>query len=189
MVRRHFACAMIGAAVLATAAGCAGQVSRDSMREASPPFGGPANIAYAETLWAALTEAQLVGKDAYRSMPYEGTEPHGVILATIEGTIEVDGHSGTVIVKNNFGGEGVTKEKVANDPDKWLGAVTVMFQREAGYDPDNQNWFWAKYLANGTLDKNPKGIELAGRVAKGADVGCIACHSSAPGGDYLFIHD
>ena len=85
------------------------------MMEASPPFGGTANVAYAETLWTALVETQLVGRDAHKSVPYEGTEPHGVILATIEGTIEVDGHTGTVIVKNNFGGEGITKEKVANE--------------------------------------------------------------------------
>ena len=55
------------------------------------------------------------------------------------------------------------------------------------YDPDNQNWFWAKYLPNGSLDKNPKGMQLAGRVAKGADAGCIACHAGADGGDYMFL--
>lgn len=189
MARRYLAFAASCAALLATVVGCAGQVSRDSLMEASPPFGGPANVAYAKTLWAALEEAQLVGKDAYSSVPYEGTEPHGVILATIEGAIDVDNHTGTVIVKNNFGGQGVTKEKVANDPNNWLRAVTVMFQREAAYDPDNQNWFWAKYLPDGSLDKNPKAMKLAGRVAKGAEVGCIACHKGAPGGDYLFIRD
>jgi len=39
------------------------------------------------------------------------------------------------------------------------------------------------------LDKNPKGMQLAGRVAKGAEKGCIACHGSAPGDDYLFTTD
>ena len=68
-------------------------------------------------------------------------------------------------------------------------AVTVMFQRESGYDDDNKNWYWAKYLADGSLDKNPKGMELAGRVAKGADAGCIACHSGADGEDYEFLRD
>ena len=29
----------------------------------------------------------------------------------------------------------------------------------------------------------------AGRIAKGADQGCIACHQSAPGGDYLYVTD
>jgi hypothetical protein len=64
-----------------------------------------------------------------------------------------------------------------------------MFRREAGYDEDNQNWFWAKFLPDGTLDKNPKGMMLAGQVAKGADVGCIACHSNAGGDDYVFTAD
>ncbi len=82
MLRKMFLCIVTFAAVLATAAGCAGQVGRDSMREASPPFGGPANVAYSETLWAALAEAQLVGKGAYRSVPYEGTEEVGVQAAS-----------------------------------------------------------------------------------------------------------
>ncbi len=73
------------------------------------------------------------------------------------------------------------------DPGKHLGAITVMFRREAGYDEDNQNWFWVKYLPDGSLDKNAKGMALAGMVAKGADVGCIACHSGDE--DYLFTTD
>ena len=64
-----------------------------------------------------------------------------------------------------------------------------MFQRAEGYDPENQNWYWAKYLADGSLDRNEQGMQLAGRVAKGADQGCIACHSGAPGDDYLYTFD
>ena len=63
-----------------------------------------------------------------------------------------------------------------------------MFQREDGYDSDNQNWFWAKFTPDGGLDKNPKGMMLAGRVAKGKPKGCIACHTAAPGGDYIFTN-
>ena len=55
--------------------------------------------------------------------------------------------------------------------------------RDAGYDPENKDWFWAKYLPSGELDKNPNGMQLAGRVAKGAEVGCIACHTAAGGED------
>lgn len=47
-----------------------------------------------------------MGQNAFRSVPYEGAEPHGVILATIEGTIQVDGRTGTVIVKNNLADKG-----------------------------------------------------------------------------------
>ncbi len=46
-----------------------------------------------------------------------------------------------------------------------------------------------KYLPDGALDKNPKGMSLAGRVGKGADAGCIACHLGAGGEDYVFTTD
>ncbi|KPP84625.1 MAG: hypothetical protein HLUCCO07_05865 [Rhodobacteraceae bacterium HLUCCO07] len=66
-------------------------------------------------------------------------------------------------------------------------AHTVMFRREAGYDPDNADWFWVKYLPDGSLDKNPSGTPLAGRVGKGMDEGCIACHAGVE--DYVFTSD
>ena len=64
-----------------------------------------------------------------------------------------------------------------------------MYKREAGYDPEDGDWFWAKYNPDDTVQKNPAGVALAGRVAKGAPHGCIACHSEAPGGDLIFTHD
>ena len=63
-----------------------------------------------------------------------------------------------------------------------------MFKREAGYDEENRDWFWAKYLPDGALDRNPAGIELAGRVAKGMDAGCIACHTALGGEDLETLH-
>ena len=60
-------------------------------------------------------------------------------------------------MKNNYGGDGVSEQTVANDPGGNLGAVTVMYKREGGYDPDNADWFWAKYKPDGSLDVNPKG--------------------------------
>ncbi|MFK8033377.1 MAG: hypothetical protein AB8B94_04455 [Hyphomicrobiales bacterium] len=42
-----------------------------------------------------------------------------------------------------------------------------MFKREDGYDAENKNWFWVKYFPDASLDKNPKEMELAGRIAKG----------------------
>ena len=181
MKARKRIASVLSALTLAT---CAAQVHAQT-----PPFGDQASIAYAAKLWQALSEARLVGDDAFMSTPYEGTHPHGAVLDTIDGTLSVDGHTGEVIVKRNYGGEGVSKEKVANDPRRWLGAVTVMFRREAGYDPDNKNWFWAKYLPDGGLDTNEAGMRLAGRVAKGKPQGCIACHTGAPGGDMVFNND
>jgi hypothetical protein len=152
------------------------------------PFSGPDSVGYAETLWSALGAAKLVGSPADNPAPYKGIHPHGAILTTATSAVTVDGHEGIVIVKKNYGGEGVSVESVAKDPAKHLKAVTVMFQREEGYDSDNQNWFWAKYKADGKLHKNDKDMKLAGRVAKGKPEGCIACHSAAPGGDYLYTN-
>jgi len=153
------------------------------------PFGTPVETDYAADVWAAMEGMDLVGDGALTSFPYEGMPPHGAMLSTIYTEATVNGHTGTLVVKSNFGPKGVTAQQVLSDTDKHLAAVTIMFKREDGYDSDNANWFWAKYLPDGSLDKNAKGMELAGRVAKGANAGCIACHQGAAGGDYLFTVD
>ena len=159
------------------------------------PFGSNEDISYANSLWKALERANFVGPDAIRTVPYEGQAPHGKILETLESSVTVhnnqagpNGDTGVVIIKRNFGGEDVSKENVANHTDQYLKAVTVMFKRK-GYDPENRDWFWVKFKPNGELHVNPKNMKLAGRIAKGMDQGCIACHKAAQGGDYVFNHD
>ncbi|MFQ5935909.1 MAG: cytochrome P460 family protein [Acidiferrobacterales bacterium] len=149
------------------------------------PFGGPEDVEYAAKLWKAMKKAKLVGAGAIQGTPYTGQHPHGAILDTLDSTVKVGGKTGAVIVKRNYGGKGVSKQAVANDPGKYLKAVTVMYKRN-GYDPENGDWFWVKYKPDGGLHTNPKGMKLAGRVAKGAKKGCIACHKAAPGGDFVF---
>ncbi len=160
-----------------------GVIAQDMM------FGGDDDAAYAALLWDVMNASNLAGEDAIRAYPYEGIAPHGMMLETFYAKGTINGHTGDLVVKRNYGPEGVSEDQVLNEPGKHLGAITVMFRRESGYDEDNNNWFWAKFLPDGTLDKNPKGMMLAGRVAKGADVGCIACHSGAPGDDMLFTTD
>lgn len=153
----------------------------------SQEFGTDADKAYASDLWAVMEATNLVGDNAIMATPYEGGPPHGAMLETFYTKATVNGHTGDLVVKRNYGPEDVTAEEVLADPGKHLGAVTIMFRREAGYDADNQDWFWVKYLADGTLDKTPTGVEMAGRVVKGADAGCIACHSGVD--DYIFTAD
>ena len=175
--------ATIAAATFAFALGSSAALAQDA------PFGDAESVRYAEQLWSGLKARKLVGPGQVVSKTYTGQHPHGVVLDTIEGMMTMGAHTGPVIIKRNYGGDGATVASVANDPEKYLGAVTVMYRREAGYDPDNGNWFWAKYKPDGSLDTNPKGMQLAGRVAKGADKGCIVCHRAAPGGDMVFNHD
>lgn len=154
------------------------------------PFGDKDDVSYASSLWKTLESAYLVGADSIQTVPYAGQPPHGKILQTLVSTVTVyntqtgsNGDTGIVIVKRNYGGDNVNKETVANDPDQYLKAVTVMFKRQ-GYDPENQDWFWAKFKPNGVLHVNPKNMKLAGQVQ-----GCIACHKGAKDGDYVFNHD
>lgn len=152
-------------------------------------YGSAEEVAFAERLWTAMADARLVGPDAIQARPYEGVEPHGAILVTLQTEIEVDGHSDDVIVKNNYMGEDVSVQSVSDNPDLNLASVTVMYRRAAGYDPENLDWFWTKYNADGTLQTNPDGVPLAGRIGANPLDACIACHKFAPGEDYVFLND
>jgi len=190
---KKIAISAIGAmTVILTTAACAGPygggMQKTGMKPMAAPFGGTADTGYAAKLWRSLKERHLVGDGAIMSAPYTGTHPHGAILDTIEARTQVGGDEGVVIIKRNYGGKDVNKANVANDPKKYLKAVTVMFKR-AGYDSENKDWFWVKFAPDGSILKNPKGMALAGRVAKGMPKGCIACHKGAPGGDMVFNHN
>ncbi len=152
------------------------------------PFGEAEDVSYSEKLWNALNDASYVGEDSIMSTPYTGQHPHGAILDTIEGPILIGKKLHHVIIKRNYGGPGVSKMAVANEPAKFLKALTVMLKRD-GYDPENKDWYWVKFKPDGSLHTNPKGMKLAGRVAKGMPEGCISCHRAAPGGDMIFNHD
>ena len=167
------------------AAGAAAFILAGAAQGQMAPFGNDDDVAYANSLRGVLESAKLMGEGSIMSRPYEGKEPHGFVLETVASKVTVNGRTGVAIVKKNYGPEGVSVEDVAADPAKYLDSITVMFKREAGYDPENKDWFWVKYKADGSLDKNPKGMALAGKVAKGADKGCIACHSLA-GDDMVY---
>ncbi len=152
------------------------------VEEMSMPFGGADDVAYAQTLWEKME------RGGFNDIPANlqpGKTPHGAVIEILEG--KIDGK--TVVVKRNYGGEGVSVGAVEADRAKFLAAITVMAAREEEYDPDNFNWFWVKYKANGDIDSNPKGMALAGRVAKGMDTGCIACHQGAGATEMVFAYD
>jgi hypothetical protein len=161
---------------------------------AGPAFGLADDVAYAAALWRAMVTARLVGPDERELEPFfGGAKPHGEILELAYQNLEVNGHTGFIVVKKNYDGPSVSEEAVARDRARYLTSITVMFERETGYDPDNQNWFWVKYKPDGGLDTREMGeaeVPLAGRIAKGApgeeSRGCIYCHSSAGGRDYIF---
>ena len=138
------------------------------------PFGGKEDVEFANKLWKAMKDYQMW---PIQSDMVPGKSPHGAFIRIYYNVVNIDGKPYHVINKDNF------------MPNKKFAAATVMVQREAGYDPDNNDWFWVKYNPDGSVGKNDKGMALAGRVAKGMDMGCIACHKGAKDNDYVFIND
>jgi hypothetical protein len=105
------------------------------------------------------------GKDGI----YKGTHPHGAYLKLFANETALKAARagkemppGSIIVKENYGKDAKT-----------LMAVTPMYKIE-GYDPENDNWFWAKYEADGTVEK-------AGKVE-----GCIKCHGKVRDQNWIF---
>ncbi len=155
-------------------------ISIGAMAAMMPPFGSGDDVSYAKSLWQKM-EAK--GLNSTPANLYIGGPPHGKVREVLEATI--DGKR--VIVKRNYRGKDITVAKVAANRAKYLVSITVMQKRE-GFDPEDADWFWVKYAPNGTIMKNKKKMSLAGKVAKGKPVGCIACHAGAPGGTFVFEH-
>lgn len=103
---------------------------------------------------------------------YNGTEPHGALLTTYvtdAAFSAVEGKrgsipDGSIIVKENY------------MPDKTLDAITVMYKIK-GYDADNNDWFWAKYSPDGT-------VQDEGKIQ-----GCIDCHGQRRDHDLIWTSD
>lgn len=132
----------------------------------------------------AAVWAHLQGEDYRESWPfwpgrgelYEGKEPHGMLLTTyvndaaFRAVEEKAGRMppGAMIVKENY------------TPEEELASVTVMY-KAPGFNPDHNDWFFAKYLPDGPVAETPDGTPQEGRVP-----GCQACHGARKTNDYLF---
>lgn len=126
-------------------------------------------------LWAHLQSADY--RESWQMWPgtgqlYEGQEPHGMLLTTYVNSLAHDAitnkagamSDGAIVVKENYA------------PDSTLAAVTVMYKAE-GYNPDVGNWYWVKYLPDGSVDSDG--------MAQGRVQGCIACHGGKADNDYI----
>ena len=165
-------------AFLLVLAGCVNQDVKQQPGE--PPFGSQREVARAQALWNKMGD--YTSWKPYPGMAgwQDGKNPHAPHLKYYVNDVAHSNPTthGAIIVKENY------KART----DDALAAVTVM-QKIRGYDPDNADWFWVKFGPKGEILKNPKGMSLAGRVAKGMPKGCISCHGNAGGNDYLFAND
>lgn len=127
----------------------------------------------AERLWDRIT--QEASYQSYNFWPDEegvqpGQAPHGqfhriFVNRALYESVPVSGGQvpyGSIIVKENL------------DPSQELIDYTVMAKVE-GVDPENNDWFWAKYLPDGR-------VGAAGSVAN-----CIVCHEGMRVNDYIIV--
>jgi hypothetical protein len=123
----------------------------------------------------AVLWGEMDGYEAWASFAgHEGMElglgPHGkFVTTTINDVAAADPAAlapGSIVVKGNYATE---------DPSS-LEALTVM-KIIPGYDPENGDWYWARYTPKGEMTH-------AGKVSM-----CIDCHFDADGEDFIFLND
>lgn len=118
----------------------------------------------------------IIGQEPYKKWQlwpgkgemYKGKEPHGSLLTTYVNDIALNSIKKLKGMANN---SIIVKENYA--PNKKLVAVTVMYKVK-GYNPDNGDWFWAKYDAEFNV------------LNEGKVKGCLACHGTVKDNDYIF---
>ncbi len=126
----------------------------------------------AEKVWTHIIEYNpYLGWGTWPGYPgiYPGKSPHGAFLKLYANGLALKAAregkpmpNGAMIVKENYGKD-----------QKTLMAITPMYKVE-GYNPEAGDWFWAKY-------------EPTGKVLKSGKVkGCIDCHRTQEGKDWLF---
>jgi len=153
----------------------------DSSGGGGPPFGSDEDVMMAAQLW---TDIQ--GWDQWGQIPgLEGVVPSEAPHEAFAEIFINDVAAGDPTYPD---GSILLKENVSDEAGESITAITVMM-RVDGFEPMAGDWFWAKYLPDGTLDMNPDGVPLAGRVGLGGEMGCIPCHGMATGGDFVYSND
>ena len=134
---------------------------------------GQMPAADAQALWDYITQTSPYTQwDTWPDPAFEGYlssgAPHAKVVKVYVNDVGLSVASqfpgempeGTIIVKDNFKGESV------DNPGE-LDSATIMYKVK-GYNPDGNDWFWAKIKPDGTVD------------AAGKPAGCIGCHLGIP---------
>jgi cytochrome P460 len=99
-----------------------------------------------------------------------GQSPHGAfhriyVNRTLLSALPIANRTapnGTLIVKDNLNSA------------REIDSITVMAKID-GFDPENGDWYWAKYGPDGSVQ------------AAGALAGCITCHAGVAANDYVIL--
>jgi hypothetical protein len=108
--------------------------------------------------------------------PVEGIEnPHSGFSRTYANKLAAGDATnlpiGSILVREDY------------DSEKKRLSISVMY-RVKDYDAKHGNWYWIKYLEDGSVARGADNKPIAGRHAS-----CIQCHAKAGGGDFVFSND
>lgn len=105
----------------------------------------------------------------------DADNPHGTLTPTYANKVAADDPQnlpiGSVLVREDY-----------DDKRKRL-SISVMYRVKA-YDKDHGNWYWLKYLENGTVARGKDNKPISGKVAS-----CRECHAKAGDNDFVFSND
>ena len=150
------------------------------VEERARPTAEDSGDGFAEEMWLYLKHGP-VAYDEWRAFPgkpealQRGRSPHGSRIRLVANRkARMNSSSlihGSMLLLENYNATG-----------NRLTSITLMYRSE-GYDPQHNDWFWAKYRPDGTLAK------VNGRPGAGRMSSCIECHKQAGGGDFVFAND
>lgn len=143
----------------------------------------PTQEEFQQSFWKFLTKKEspytkwkeFPGKAGFQ----KGNSPHGAFTKTYINKAAAESLKDfaftSILVTENYA-----------DDQKTLKDITIMY-RVKGTDPQHRDWYWLKYLPNGTvpLTSEKEGKKpMAGKVSS-----CIDCHAKAAGGDLVYSND
>jgi len=106
--------------------------------ESNHPPDNAKDVLFAQQLWEVMKDNRLVGNQAITLQPFfGGAKPHGMILEIYSHQLMMGKHNGFLVLKRNYNGDDVSIENVSKNRSKYLSSITIMYQREDGYDKDN----------------------------------------------------
>ena len=186
MMRRHrlcFAITVLGLSVYGQLA--VAQGSGSSRSTPSKPARPQTTQEFADSLWRFIVRPESpytkwaaipAGKVEHR--PEIGKAHGGNAKIYANPTAMQDLSSppqGSIFVIDDYADGGKTRNN-----------VSIMY-RAKGTDPEHNDWYWLRYLPNGSIakaDDNPGAKPIAGKVKS-----CIDCHEKAGGKDWVFSND
>lgn len=191
-MRKPFLLSATGLAALGLAVMCGfalAQGSGSSRSTTSRPARPQTTKEFADSLWRFIVRPQ-APYTTWEILPIrknvvsgtEGDRPHGPtpkVYSKPELVQDLRDLSalpfGSILVIEDYSPDGKTRN-----------SISIMY-RVKGTDPEHNDWYWMRYLPNGslaTIDGNPVGKPMAGKVKS-----CIDCHDKAGGKDLVFTND